>query len=80
MILYMYIAPEQGLTAPGNKVLMSKDMSCHFIHLLQAMSEQEEEKRRRRTKKKNIRQRRRKAIEQMTEVKGGGIMRLCTVM
>ena len=33
MILYMYIAPEQGQT--GNKVLMSTEMSCHFIHLMQ---------------------------------------------
>ena len=36
MILYMYIAPGQGQTAPsGKKVLMSTEMSCHFIHLLQ---------------------------------------------
>ena len=35
MILYMYIAPEQGQTAPGDNVLMSTEMSCHFIHLLQ---------------------------------------------
>ena len=35
MILYMYIAPGQGQTAPGDKVLMSTEMSCHFIHLLQ---------------------------------------------
>ena len=33
MILYMYIAPGQGQT--GNKVLMSTEMSCHFIHLMQ---------------------------------------------
>ena len=32
MILYMNIAPGQGQTA---KVLMSTEMSCHFIHLLQ---------------------------------------------
>ena len=31
----MYIAPGQGLTATGDKVLMSTEMSCHFIHLLQ---------------------------------------------
>ena len=35
MILYMYIAPGQGQTDPGDKVLMSTEMSCHFIHLLQ---------------------------------------------
>ena len=35
MILYMYIAPGQGQTAPGDKVLMSTEMSCHFIHLMQ---------------------------------------------
>ena len=35
MILYMYIAPGQGQRAPGDKILMSIDMSCHFIHLLQ---------------------------------------------
>ena len=35
MILYMYIAPGQGHTAPGDKVLMSTEMPCHFIHLLQ---------------------------------------------
>ena len=34
MILYMYIAPGQGQT-PGDKVFMSTEMSCHFIHLLQ---------------------------------------------
>ena len=32
---FMYIAPGQGQTAPGDKVLMSTEMSCHFIHLLQ---------------------------------------------
>ena len=31
-ILYMYIAPGQGQT---DKILMSTEMSCHFIHLLQ---------------------------------------------
>ena len=42
MILYMYIAPRQGQTAPQrgqtaprDKVLLSTEMSCHFIHLLQ---------------------------------------------
>ena len=35
MILYMYITPGQGQTDPGDKVLMSTEMSCHFIHLLQ---------------------------------------------
>ena len=35
MILYMYIAPGHGETAPGDKILMSTEMSCHFIHLLQ---------------------------------------------
>ena len=34
MIFYMYIAPGQGQTAPGDKVLMSTEMSCHFIHLM----------------------------------------------
>ena len=34
--LYMYIALGQGQTAPrGDKVLMSTEMSCHFIPLLQ---------------------------------------------
>ena len=37
MILYMYIAPGQGQTAPGDKVLMSTEMSCHFIHLMQVL-------------------------------------------
>ena len=35
MILYMYIDTGQGQTAPGVKVVMSTEMSCHFIHLLQ---------------------------------------------
>ena len=35
MILYMYIAPEQGLTTPWNKILMSTGTLCHFGHLLQ---------------------------------------------
>ena len=35
MILYMYIAPGQGQTAPRGKILMSTEMSCHFIHLMQ---------------------------------------------
>ena len=38
MILYMYIAPGQGQTAPGDKVLMSTEMSCHFIHLMQVLN------------------------------------------
>ena len=37
MILYMYIAPGQGQTAPGDKVLMSTETSCHFIHLMQVL-------------------------------------------
>ena len=35
MILYMNIAPGRGRQPPGGKVLMSTEMSCHFIHLLQ---------------------------------------------
>ena len=35
VILYMYIVPGQGQTPPGDRVLMSTEMSCHFIHLLQ---------------------------------------------
>ena len=35
MILYMYIAPRQGQSAPGDKVLMLTELSYHFIHLLQ---------------------------------------------
>ena len=35
MILYMYIAPEQGLTTPWGRNLMSTGTSCHFGHLLQ---------------------------------------------
>ena len=35
MILYMYIALGQGLTTPGDKILMSTETSCHFGHLLQ---------------------------------------------
>ena len=35
MILYMYIAPGQEQTAPGDKILMSKETGFHFIHLLQ---------------------------------------------
>ena len=35
MVLYMHIAPGLGQTAPGDKVLRSTEMSCHFIHLLQ---------------------------------------------
>ena len=36
-ILYMYIAPGQGQKPPGDKVLMSTEMSCHFIHLMQVL-------------------------------------------
>ena len=36
MILYMYIAPGQGLTTPwGDKMLMSIGTSSPFSHLLQ---------------------------------------------
>ena len=35
MILYMYIVWGRGKQPPENKVLMSTEMSCHFIHLLQ---------------------------------------------
>ena len=35
MILYMYIAPWQGLTNPWGRNLMSAGTSCHFGHLLQ---------------------------------------------
>ena len=31
----MYIAPGQGQTAPRGQSLMSIELSCHFIHLLQ---------------------------------------------
>ena len=34
MILCMYIVPGQG-QSPGDKILMSTEMSCHFIHLMQ---------------------------------------------
>ena len=34
-ILYMYIAPGQGQTTLGDKILMSTEISCHFAHLLQ---------------------------------------------
>ena len=37
MILYMYIAPGLGQTGPGDEVLMSTGLSCHFIHLLQVL-------------------------------------------
>ena len=33
--IHIYIAPGQGRQAPGDKVLMSTEMSCHFIHLLE---------------------------------------------
>ena len=36
MILYMYIAPGQGLRQPlGNKILMPTERPYHFAHLLQ---------------------------------------------
>ena len=35
IILYMYIAPGQGQTAPRAQILISTAMSCHFIHLVQ---------------------------------------------
>ena len=35
MILYMYIAPGQGLTTPWDEILMTTGMSCHFGHVLQ---------------------------------------------
>ena len=35
MILYIYIAPGQGLTPLGDEILMSTGTSCHFGHLLQ---------------------------------------------
>ena len=35
MILYMYIAPGQGQTAPRDKILMSTEKPYHFSHLLQ---------------------------------------------
>ena len=31
----MYIDAGQGLTTPGDKILMSTETSCHFGHLLQ---------------------------------------------
>ena len=31
----MYIAPGQGQTAPRGQNLISTEMSCHFIYLLQ---------------------------------------------
>ena len=31
----MYIAAGQGQTTPGDKILMSKETSSHFGHLLQ---------------------------------------------
>ena len=33
MILYMYIAPSRGKQPPGDKVLMSTEMSCHHALL-----------------------------------------------
>ena len=35
MILYMYIAPGQGLITLGDESLMSTGTSCHFGRLLQ---------------------------------------------
>ena len=35
MILYMYIARGRDRQPPEDKVLMSTEMSCHFIHLMQ---------------------------------------------
>ena len=35
MILYMYIAPGEGLTTPWEKILMSTGTPCHIGHLLQ---------------------------------------------
>ena len=35
MILYMYIAPGQGLTTPWERNFMSTETACHFGHLLQ---------------------------------------------
>ena len=35
MILYMYIAPGQGMTTPWDKILMSTGTPYHFGHLLQ---------------------------------------------
>ena len=35
IILYMYIARGRDRQPPGDNVLMSTEMSCHFIHLLQ---------------------------------------------
>ena len=35
MILYMYIAPGQGMTTPWGQIFMSTGTSCHFGHLLQ---------------------------------------------
>ena len=37
MILYMYIAPGQGQTAPRGQSFKSKEMSSHFIHLMQVL-------------------------------------------
>ena len=34
MILYMYIAPGQGQTNLGGKILMSTEIPYHFAHLL----------------------------------------------
>ena len=31
----MYIAAGQGQTTTGDKILVSKETSCHFAHLLQ---------------------------------------------
>ena len=34
MVLYMYIAPGQGQRVPWGQVLMSTEMSCHFIYFV----------------------------------------------
>ena len=34
MVLYMYIAPGQGQRVPRGQVLMSTEMSCHFIYFV----------------------------------------------
>ena len=34
-LMHVYIAPGQGQTAPGDKILMSTERPYHFTHLLQ---------------------------------------------
>ena len=36
-ILYMYIAPSQGQTTPGDKILMPTERPYHFAHLLHVL-------------------------------------------